>query len=354
MMDRRSLYLRLATTTLVFALAACHGSPQSLALPNVGATRSQGAAVPPALQELLSRRHGPLGPQVQTSGWLSPRAAAGKDLVYVGILNSGSGAVNIYSTQGQAQQPIGVITNGVNSPEGLAVDHAGNLYVTNPPSNTVTVYPPGQTSPSAMYSNGVSTPYGVAVGADGTVYIANQTGGPGGVGSVTEYPKGSMNPSQTITQAGLFAFADALDRAGNLYVSWFDASTFAISVYKYAPNSTTGTNLNLPAGIFPAFSLAFDDAGNLVLAVENGNNALPPKFIAVFPPGATNPSRTIEGGSLLDIVQGIAFPRKSSRFYYVASSNFHDWMRLTYPETLPRDVNNQNSPATGLVLSPGT
>lgn len=354
MIDRRPICLRLAATALVLTLAGCHGSPQSLALPNLGAIRSHGAALPPELQSILSRSQAALVRQAQTSGWLSSQAAAGKNLLYVG--NSSTNAVNIYSTQGQDQQPIGVIANGVNAPQGLAVDRTGNLYVANSASNTVTLYQPGQTSPSTTYSNGVSTPYGVAVGADGTVYIANQTGGPGGVGSVTEYPKGSINPSKTITQTGLFAFAVALDAAGNLYVSWYDTSVFATSVFKYAPNSTAGTNLNLnlPTRIFPAFALAFDDAGNLVLAVENGNNRFPPRYLAVFPPGATNPSRKIEEGSLLDVVDGIAFPRKSPRFYFVASQNFHDWMRLTYPETLPRDVNNQSSIATGLALSPGT
>lgn len=347
---------RLCCAGLALALASCQGAPHSL-LENVGASGQTGhAAVTPALTALLSRLHGPLRPAAHVAGWLSGQAASGKNLIYAAVQNAGSGQVNIYSTRGQAQQPIGVITNGVNNPEGLAVDSAGDLYVTNLNSSTVTVYQPGQLSPKATYSNGVSMPNGVAVGADGTIYVANETGGPGGVGSVTEYANGNPNPVRTLTLPGLYAFAVALDATGDLYVSWFDLSTYTPSIYKYAPGSTNGTNLdlNLPSSIFPAFSLAFDSAGDLVLAVENGNNLLPPKYIAVFPPGATNPSNEIEEGSVQDIIYAIAFPRSTPGLYYVTSTNFHDWMRLTYPNTIPRDVDNQLTPVSGLALSPGT
>ena len=339
-----------AAVALALTLVACHAA----SLPNIGNTRSatayrsSGVAVPPALETILSRRHAHVS-QIHTAGWLSESASLGKNLMYVA---TAGGAVYIYSTVGQAQQPIGVITSGVSSPEGLAVDAVGNLYVANSGNNTVTVYPPGQTSPSTTYSNGVSNPFGVAVGGDGRVYIANENTS-NCYGSVTEYPKGSLNPDRTLTLSGRYAFDAALDTAGNLYVSWYDLTSYAISVYKYAPGSTHGTNLDLmlPKLVFPAFTLAFDNAGNLVLAVENGNNTLPPKYIAVFPPGSRNPSQKIEGGSLLDIVDGIAFPRRSSEVYYVTNANFYDWMKLTYPQTLPRDV-DVVAPTTGLALSP--
>jgi hypothetical protein len=100
--------------------------------------------------------------------------------------------------------------------------------------------------------------------------------------------------------------------------------------------------------------MAFDDARNLVVAIDSLNHNTPPRYMAVFPPGSTNPSRKIQLGSLLDVIGGIAFPRKSPGFYFIASTNFHDWMRLTYPDTLPRDVDNWPYATFGLALSPGT
>ena len=275
-----------------------------------------------------------------------------KQLVYVASDYSSTGAVYVYSAKGQAQKPIATITDGIATPQGLAVDSSGNLYVANSGSNTVTVYPPGQTTPSATYSQGISTPFDVAVGNDGTVYVANETGGASYSGSVTEYPSGSMTPSATIQLANDYAFAVALDSSNALYVSWFSLSSYGIEIYKYpTEGSTNGANLNLdlPTYAFPAYALAFDHSGNLVVPYERLDHN-PPKYLAVFPPGAKTPKKKINMGGLMDVVTGMAFP-SSGKLLYVATANDHEWLELTYPKAIPRDVVNVGSPA-GLALSP--
>lgn len=275
-----------------------------------------------------------------------------KQLVYVASDYSSTGAVYVYSAKGQAQKPIATITDGIATPQGLAVDSSGNLYVANSGSNTVAVYPPGQTTPSATYSQGISTPFDVAVGNDGTVYVANETGGASYSGSVTEYPSGSTTPSATIELAGDYAFAVALDSSNSLYVSWFSLSSYAIEIYKYpTEGSANGANLNLdlPTYAFPAYALAFDHSGNLVVPYERLDHN-PPKYLAVFPPGAKTPKKKINMGGLMDVVTGMAFP-SSGKLLYVATANDHEWLELTYPKAIPRDVVNVGSPA-GLALSP--
>lgn len=337
-----------AAGSLMLALTACSGASSN-------AVPGESPAVPAALQRVTPNRAGHAASSLRgpAQGWLSPQAASGKNLVYVASDDGSNGAVYVYPTKGQAQKPIGAIVNGVSLPAGIAVDSGGNLYVTNTGTNTVTMYPPGQTSASVTYSNGVATPQDVTVGSDGTVYVANETGSPSGAGSIAEYPSGSTTPNRTLTLAGEYAFAAALDASNNLYVSWFSLSSFAVEIYKYAPGSSTGTNLglDLPSYVFPVFDLAFDHSGNLVLAVESLDHN-PPKAIEMFPPGATEPSRTIDEGGLVDVVEGIAFP-KNPRIFYVASANDHDWMKLTYRKGIPRDVVNVGVPA-GLALSPGT
>ena len=107
--------------------------------------------------------------------------------MYVSAFNNNY--VDIYETKGSHQAPIGTITAGLAGPEGMAVDKGRNLYVTNTDNNTVTVYPPGSTSPTAAtYSQGVNEPAGVCVGKDGTAYIVNLAG------TVAEYAKGSTSP----------------------------------------------------------------------------------------------------------------------------------------------------------------
>ena len=350
MRTHRSLWQPALAGALGAALAACSTGGSST--PVTSPAQIGGAHVPAALARITPNRTARArGVPVTSHGWLSPRAQTGKNLVYVASNNSSNGAVYVYPSSGQDQAPIGTIVSGVSQPAGIAVDKSSNLYVANLGSSTVTVYPPGQLSPSTTYTQGVSTPQGVSVGTDGTVYIANETGSPSGAGSVTEYTGGSTSPSATITQPGMYAFAVGLDASNNLYVSWFDLSSYGIAIYKYAPGSTTGTNLNLdlPEYVFPAFGIAFDHSGNLVIAVESLNHN-PPKFIEFFPPGATEPSRKIDEAGLVDVVEGIAFP-KTTRLFYVASANDHDWLKLTIHRVIPRDVVQLTSPA-GLALSP--
>lgn len=290
----------------------------------------------------------------RSGGWIS-RRASGQHLIYLSESGNGSsdtGAIEIYPAHGQTQSPIGSITNGIAIPQGIATDATGNLYVANSGANTVTVYPPGSTAPSTTYTSGVGTPYDVTVGKDGTVYVANAFGTPSGQGTVTEYPAGSTYPSLTITNSGQNAVATALDPSNNLYVAWYSFYTGGVEVDEYAPGSTSGTNLglDLPAPSFPVYSLAFDHHGNLVLWYEDLYHQT--KYLATFPPGATEPSTTVPGGSFLSIVTGIAFP-KSHKSIYIAAVNVNEGDELTYPRGLPLDVIGLNF-ATGVALSPGT
>lgn len=358
MRNHRSFGRLLIAGALGTGLCACSAGGSSTPLtssPQIANVGGRAATrIPAALAAITPNRTGraPAGqPKVTLHGWLSPRAKTGKNLVYVSSDGGSSGAVFVYTTGGQAQAPVGTILDGISEPAGIAVDSAGSLYVANTGSNTVTVYPRGQLTPSTTYTDGVSTPQGVAVGSDGTVYIANETGSPSGAGSITEYAAGSTTPSATISLPGMYAFAVGLDASNNLYVSWFDLSSYGITIYKYLPGSTSGTNLNLdlPEYVFPAFDLTFDHSGNLVFAVESLDHN-PPKFIEFFPPGATEPSRKIDEVGLLDVVEGIAFP-KTTRLFYVASANDHDWLKLLLRRMIPRDVVQVTSPA-GLALSP--
>lgn len=313
-----------ASATLIATLAACSGASQS----GAGALPSAPSAYAPV--------------KAHTSHY-----------VYVSSQYDSQGAVFVYSTKGQAQPPVATITAGISTPAGLAVDASGNLYVANSGNSTVTVYAPGSTTPSATYSNGISTPTGVAVGSNGTLYVANETGGASYTGSVTEYPSGTTKPNVTIELPGEYAFALALDKSNALYVSWFSLSSYGIEIYKYPTEGSSGganLNLDLPSYVYPAYAIAFDRAGNLVVPCENLTHN-PPKYLAVFPPGATQPSKKIKEAGLMDVVTGIAFPHWKSDLFYVTAENDHDWLALTYPKAVPRDVVNVGGP-TGLALSP--
>jgi len=287
-----------------------------------------------------------------SGGWLSPAAKRGKHLLYLSTPGNGGSVpsqITIYSTQGQSQAPIGSITNGISGPQGITVDASGNLYVANSSINTVTVYPPGQTAPSMTYTNGIGDPFDVKVGGDGTLYVANVLGN-GSTSTVTEYPAGSTNPSATIRLAGMFAISVALDSSNNLYVGWFNLSSATVEVYKYAPGSISGTNLNLdiPVPSFPEYDMEFDHNANLTMWYESYDHSV--RYFASFAPGATEPQKPFEGGSLLSNVVGIAYPH-SSKQVYVAAVNVNEGAELTYPRGLPLDIIGLDV-VSGIALSP--
>ena len=143
--------------------------------------------------------------------------------------DSGSGSITIYSPGASGNvAPEATIADAaggkhtqLHSPAGLALDAAGNIYVTNDrASNSITVYPAGSkgdVAPKAIISGsntGLSTPRGIAIDSSGNIYVANASdgvlidgveednGSETGPATITVYPPGSngnVKPIATIT-----------------------------------------------------------------------------------------------------------------------------------------------------------
>jgi serine/threonine protein kinase, bacterial len=62
---------------------------------------------------------------------------------------------------------------GLIFPEGLAVDGAGNLYVTDTGNNRVLKLAAGSSSPTVLPFTGLNKPFGVAVDAAGNLYVTD-------------------------------------------------------------------------------------------------------------------------------------------------------------------------------------
>lgn len=251
-----------------------------------------------------------------------PAAVAAKTGHVLYVSDEGSpNLIQIYAQKNPNAGPVGQITDGLSTPDGMAIDTAGNLYVANAGNNTVAVYPPGKTSPSSTYTDGMATPANVVVGNDGTLYVVNLNGG---TEFVNEYPPGSMTPSLKIpAPANYYENGLAVDPSGNLYVSYHNSSGQGW-VYKYPFQSASGTNLELavhtPAG------LVLDKKGNLIVA-----DATLPAAILVFPPGQTQPS--------LKVTQGVGNPflscldKKENRYFVTDSYPSPEGIDVfTYPK----------------------
>lgn len=216
-----------------------------------------------------------------------------KQLLFVANLD---GSIRIYpgDIHKSNAQLKGSITNGATRPEGVWIDANGTLYVANgaqyPVQADIEEYKKGATSPSFTITDGLNSPGAVAVAGDGTVYV-NQLGeakGGGVIGVVAVYAPGETKPERTINlnptpEYGMSAGGIAFDGKGNLFAATFGNAT-EVHVFRIRPGSSKAVDLGLQG--YGGSAIAVDGQGNLYAGGGNG-------FIAVYPPGATSPSRTI-------------------------------------------------------------
>jgi hypothetical protein len=271
----------------------------------------------------------PFAHDARGPGWLSPEAQHGKGLLYVGTAINAGGEVLIFSQKGNDQRPIGEITQGIDNAFGVFVDDQRYLYAANVSNGTVTVYPPGGTSPVETLT-GAGAPDNVVVGPDGSVYVSDlgNLGDPAhGTGNVFMYLKGHTHPSKTLKAfkiKGTYPEGLAIDSANNLYVAFdgpYTGSKLRGEVLEFTPGSPNGKNLGIHVGY--ALGLAIDKNSNLLLVDANTN------CVDVFPPGSKVPSQQICGFRQAAI-DGIALNRGNNELW--VSNGFWSYIYgVSYP-----------------------
>jgi sugar lactone lactonase YvrE len=198
--------------------------------------------------------------------------------------------------------------NGLNGPDGFALDGEQNLFVANwGGSAGATVL---KITPGAVVSTFDSTsdaPDGLAFDESGNLYVSNYNSGiihkitPSG--NKTLFASGLINPSALV-----------FDTAGNLYVSNYGSTT----VSKITPAGTVST---YASGFSGPLGLVFDPAGNLY--VSNYNTG---KIHRVAPDGSTTLFATVPNGSTSKIQYLV---RGQSGYLYLPSYGHHKIYRIS-------------------------
>ncbi|MGV0626476.1 serine/threonine-protein kinase PknD [Mycolicibacter minnesotensis] len=151
---------------------------------------------------------------------------------------------------------------GLYEPQGVAVDRAGAVYVTDF-NNRVVKLDPDSLRQSELPFTGLNYPEGLAVDNDGSVYVADR-----GNNRVVKLPAGS-DAQVVLPFAGLHHPDDvAVDSSGNVYVTDTDNDR----VVRLAAGSNTQTVLPF-AGLDAPWGIAVDGAGN-VFVTNHGNHAV--------------------------------------------------------------------------------
>jgi streptogramin lyase len=176
-----------------------------------------------------------------------------------------AGLTFIVTQAGSTYVPVSpvspLVSSGLNNPQGLAVDGAGNVYIADAGNNAIKEWSLTTQNLTTLPSSGLSSPSAVSVDTQGNVYIAD-TGNNAikkltiGTGQVSTVASNVSGPS------GI-----GVDASGNVYFS--DTGNNAIREWNASISQVTtlATGLARPAG------LAADGAGNVYFA-DSGNGAV--------------------------------------------------------------------------------
>ena len=158
-----------------------------------------------------------------------------------------------------------IFASGLSSPNGLAFDSAGNLFVTDYTvaigSGSILKFTPGAVR--TTFASGLSGPVGLAFDRAGNLFVTDggDIVGPGH-GHVYKFtPDGvrSTLASGFITPNGL-----AFDRAGNLFlVDGGDFDGLGQAIYKFTPQGVQTTFASPADFAIDEFGLVIDSADNL-------------------------------------------------------------------------------------------
>jgi len=269
--------------------------------------------------------------------WMARRARTADPWLYV--TGNGSNNVVIYDLIASGLPQIGTITNGVSSPAGVTVDASGQVYVANE-SGTVTIYPPGKTSPSLTLSNDLSQPQSVAVDANGNVYVCDRGNSP----AIVVFPRGESSPSQVITN-DLIQIPDQIqfDAAGDLYYTYNNTGASEIPAGYQSMSS-----LNLQ-GLQSTRGVALDHYGNLYVGTccKPGLDG-----VREYLPGDERPVRRLHDSEGADIyASGVV---KKAQYIFLPDS-YSSTVRAFSPNTRkPAFVINTSDaqPSIGVAVKP--
>ncbi len=145
--------------------------------------------------------------------------------------------------------------SGLNDAMGLAFDGAGNLFVADEGSGNIYKFKPN--AGRSTFASGLSSPRSLTFDIMGNLYVADVTGG-----SIYKFDPNGVR--STFASGLSYPYALAFDSAGNLFVTDWGNPGVAGYVYKYTSDGVRSTFAALGAPL----GLAFDSSGNLLVMDE--------------------------------------------------------------------------------------
>ena len=198
------------------------------------------------------------------SGFSNPFGIAVDGAGNVFVSNYGNSTVDEIPAAG-GYATVNPLGGGFSNPQGIALDGAGNVFVADTNNNAVKEIPSGCTASTCVLTlgSGFSQPGGVAIDGSGNVYVADA-----GNHAVKEiFAAGGYTTVQTLSTAFTQPSGVAIDGNGNLFVTDYQSSAASelLAAGGYTTINPVGSGLSGPTGI------AVDAAGNVFVANQNNN-----------------------------------------------------------------------------------
>jgi FtsP/CotA-like multicopper oxidase with cupredoxin domain/sugar lactone lactonase YvrE len=260
------------------------------------------------------------------------------------------------STYVQAPGPVtALVKTGLDEPEGLAVDGAGNVYFSDSKHHAIKKWTLANNTVTNLATIGTSVPQGVAVDGAGNVYFADFSAGsirewlvadrtdtklitglvhPTGVavdgssnvyiadpgaGLIEEWTAANGHLTTLVSSADISAYGVAVDAAGNVYI----ADTYGNAIREWiAENQTliTLVSSNATTPLHHPWNVAVDGAGNVYIA--DGDDGAIKEWVAA------NETLITLVSSGLDDPTGVAVD--GSRNVYIADFKHNAIKELPY------------------------
>jgi hypothetical protein len=164
-------------------------------------------------------------------------------------------------------------STGLSIPLGIAVDSAGDIWVTNSNTSSITEYPPGSNGNQPPINTvigsatGLSVPVGIWIDSSQRVWVANS-----GSNSIVEYgpnPSGNQGPIATISGAATMLNQPVyltVDGNGYLYVTNFSGNN--VSIYSPGANGNAAPFVFFGGNCFSPAGIALDPSGHIYLSCQ--------------------------------------------------------------------------------------
>jgi DNA-binding beta-propeller fold protein YncE len=210
----------------VFASGSLLNNPNGLAFDSAGSLFVDNYAG----NNIIKYTPNGVGSVFASAGLSSPYGMAfdGSGNLYVanaGTL-SGGGYIEEYTSGGVGS----LFVTGVQYPTGVAIN-GGYLYVAQFNNNSIVKYGLNPGSESTFTATGLSSPQGIAFDTSGNLYVANSGNGQAGSGYIEKYNSSGVG---SVFASGLnFPYGLAFDSAGDLFTS--SRGTSGNEIYEFSP-----------------------------------------------------------------------------------------------------------------------